>query len=132
MKQYILDTDMSIDYLRGSAETARRIKAVGLPYFRLSEITIAELKYGAAKSKRPEHNRKEVDTFCSEFAIVPIRPALDVFAFEKARLEKLGTRLDDFDLLIGATAIHYSFILVTGNVQHFERMQNLALENWKE
>ena len=62
--------------------------------------------------------------------ILPIFPVLDVFAREKARLEKLGLRLDDFDLLIGATAIHYDLILVTNNVMYFERMQNLSIENW--
>ena len=61
---------------------------------------------------------------------MPIFPVLDVFAFEKARLEKLGLRLDDFDLLIGSTAIHYDLVLVTNNVKHFERMQGLNIENW--
>ena len=98
--------------------------------FCLSEITVAELKYGAAKSNRPEENRNETDSFCAKFEIMSIYPALDVFAFEKARLEKLGLRLDDFDLLIGSTAIHYDLVLVTNNVKHFERMQRLNIENW--
>jgi len=130
MKQYLLDSDVSIDYLRGSVEVARKIKAAGLENFHLSEITVAELKYGAAKSNRPDDNRLQVEAFIGEFGIIPIYESLDVFAFEKARLEKLGLRLDDFDLLIGATAIHYGLVLVTNNVKHFERMQRLTIENW--
>jgi tRNA(fMet)-specific endonuclease VapC len=130
MSQYLLDTDVSINFMRGSAEVARKIREVGLTNFYLSEITVAELKYGAMKSNRPEHHRLQVDTFCAEFGIVPITNALDVFAYEKVRLEKLGLRIDDFDLLIGATAIHYGFVLVTNNTKHFERMQHLTLENW--
>ena len=127
---YLLDTDVSVNFMRGSADTIRKINDVGMKNFHLSEITIAELKYGAEKSNRPEQNHQEVDSFIAKFGIVPIRQALDVFAFEKARLEKLGLRLDDFDLLIGATAIYYGFVLVTNNVKHFERMEHLSVENW--
>ena len=130
MNQYLLDTDVSINYLRGSVATTLKIMETGLVNCRLSEITVAELKYGAEKSNQPTYNRQRVDSFRAKFGIVPISPVLDVFAFEKARLEGLGIRLDNFDLLIGATAIHYGFVLVTNNIQHFERMQHLALEHW--
>jgi len=85
---------------------------------------------GAEKSNRPEYHRRRADSFSAKFEIMSIYPALDVFAFEKARLKKLGLRLDDFDLLIGSTAIHYDLVLVTNNVKHFERMQRLNIENW--
>ena len=127
---YLLDTDVSVNYLRGSVKVARKITDVGLPKLCLSEITVAELKYGAEKTNRQEFHRRQVNAFCAEFGIVPIFPVLDVFVSEKVRLEKLGTRLDDFDLLIGATAIHYGLVLVTSNTKHFERMQHLSMENW--
>ena len=130
MSQYLLDTDVSINYMRGFEETIRKVVEVGASRICLSEITVAELKYGAEKSNRPEYHRLRADSFCTKFEIRPIYPVLDVFAFEKARLEKLGLRLDDFDLLIGSTAIHYDLVLVTNNVKHFERMQRLNIENW--
>ena len=130
MSQYLLDTDVSINYLRGFGETVRKVAEVGSSGICLSEITVAELKYGAEKSNRPEFHRLRANSFCSKFEIMQIYPVLDVFASEKARLEKLGLRLDDFDLLIGSTAIHYDLVLVTNNVKHFERMQNLTIENW--
>ena len=132
MKQYLLDTDVAVDYLRGCSETIRRVEEIGRANCRISEITVAELKHRAEKSARPEHSRQKVDTFCDMFEIMPFYPALDVFAFEKARLEKLGTRLEDFDLLVGATAIHYDFVLATNNVKHFDRMQHLTVENWTQ
>ena len=130
MSQYLLDTDVSINYLRGSIKVTQKISEAGLENLCLSEITVAELKYGAAKSDRPEVHRLQVEAFCSDFGIVPINQALDVFASEKARLEKLGLRLDDFDLLIGSMAIRYDLVLVTNNVRHFTRMQHLTIENW--
>jgi len=127
---YLLDTDVSINYLRGFADVIRKVNEVGASRICLSEITVAELKYGAEKSNRPEHHLQDVESFQAKFGILSISPVLDVFAFEKARLKKLGLRLDDFDLLIGATAIHYDLVLVTNNVKHFERMQHLSVENW--
>jgi len=38
--------------------------------------------------------------------------------------------VDDFDILIAATAIVHNKILVTDNTKHFIRFQELALENW--
>ena len=42
-----------------------------------------------------------------------------------------GQRVDQFDLLIGATAMHHKLTLVTSNLKHFERMEGLVIENWK-
>lgn len=47
------------------------------------------------------------------------------------KLEHKGQRVDQFDLLIGATAIHHKMTLVTSNIKHFERMDGLEIENWK-
>ncbi|MCB1157188.1 MAG: hypothetical protein H7A25_14335 [Leptospiraceae bacterium] len=55
---------------------------------------------------------------------------MELFAKEKARLEKAGTRLDVIDLLIGCSAIANKMILVTRNGKHFERIQGIQIENW--
>jgi tRNA(fMet)-specific endonuclease VapC len=38
--------------------------------------------------------------------------------------------VDDFDLLIGSTAIANEMILVTNNEKHFSRLSNIQIENW--
>ena len=38
--------------------------------------------------------------------------------------------VDDFDLLIGATAIQAKITLVTENLKHFNRIPNIKVENW--
>jgi predicted nucleic acid-binding protein len=43
----------------------------------------------------------------------------------------LGKKIDDFDLLIAATALHLSYKLVTDNVRHFRNIPNLTVENWE-
>jgi len=93
-------------------------------------VTIAELKFGAENSQNKEKNRKTIDNFCRKFSIIPIYNSLDIYAKEKARLRKKGQSLDDFDLLIGATAISNNFILVTRNVSDFDRMDGIKIKNW--
>jgi tRNA(fMet)-specific endonuclease VapC len=56
--------------------------------------------------------------------------ALGIYAKEKARLKTKGKILDDFDLLIGATAIFNSLILVTKNVSDFDRLEGIIIEDW--
>jgi tRNA(fMet)-specific endonuclease VapC len=48
------------------------------------------------------------------------------------RLKRLGTRIDDFDLLIGASAIENDLILVTNNISHLGRMADIQIEDWTQ
>ncbi|MFC6100382.1 PIN domain-containing protein [Olivibacter domesticus] len=76
-------------------------------------------------------SHKAVDDFINGLSIVPIFGAINRYAKEKVRLRKLGTpHHDDFDLLIGVTAIEYGLILVTDNTKHFNKLEEIQLENW--
>ena len=96
----------------------------------ISEITLAELKFGVENSERPDKNRKALDNFLTGVQILPIFGALDLYAQEKTRLRKKGTRIDDFDLLIGVTSIFNNLLMVTNNTGHFERIKGIILEDW--
>lgn len=130
MKKYLLDTNICIYFLKGLYDLGQRIENVKIENCYVSEITIAELKFGAENSQHKEKNRKTVADFVSLFTIIPIFSSLDVYAKEKARLRKKGMPLDDFDLLIGATAISNNLTLVTRNVSDFERLEEIEIENW--
>ncbi len=93
-------------------------------------MTLAELKFGVEKSERPEKNRKVLDNFLSGVQILPIFHSLDLYAKEKARLQKEGTPIDDFDLLIGVTAVFHKLTMVTNNTNHFRRIKGIKLEDW--
>lgn len=96
----------------------------------ISKITLAELKFGIEKSEHPEKNRKVLESFLTGIRILPIFQSLDFFAKEKARLQKAGTPLDDFDLLIGATSVTHKMAMVTNNTSHFTRIAGIQLEDW--
>lgn len=113
-------------------ELESKFKQVGLANCFISEITLAELKFGVAKSQAKKKNQIALENFLSGIQILPIFPALDIFAEEKARLQNSGFIIDDFDLLIGATAISFNLTMVTNNTSHFSRLNDIKLENWTE
>jgi tRNA(fMet)-specific endonuclease VapC len=96
----------------------------------ISEITLAELKFGVENSEKPEKNNKTLDNFLTGVQVLPIFHSLDIYAKEKTRLRKLGTTIDDFDLLIGVTSITHQLIMVTNNTNHFMRIKGIELEDW--
>ena len=130
MNQYLLDTNICIYYIKGLYDLKSKFKEVGPENCFISEITLAELKFGVAKSQAKEKNQKALENFLSGIQILPIFPALDIYAEEKARLQKSGKIIDDFDLLIGATAVSFDLTIVTNNTSHFTRLTEIKLENW--
>jgi len=128
--RYLLDTDTCISYIQGKYNLRSKLDEIGFGRCGISVITLAELKFGAENSDRREERQKEVEIFCKPLTVFSLLEVLDTYAIEKTRLRKLGQLIADFDLLIGATAIYYNLILATNNIKHFERMQNLSLENW--
>ena len=132
MKKYLLDTNICIHFIKGQYNIREQILSSGIENCFISEITIAELKYGIEKSmsEYKERNKTAVNNFINSFSIIPILSCLDVYATEKVRLEKSGLIIDDFDLLIGASAIANDMTLITRNITHLERLENISLENW--
>ena len=132
MNQYLLDTNICIYYIKGMYNLDKKILSVGLEYCFISEITIAELKFGVENSskKHKEKNRAVINNFIENIQIVPIITSLDVYATEKVRLRKAGTPMDEFDLLIGCSAIANGITLITNNIKHFQHLQDIRLENW--
>ncbi len=96
----------------------------------ISEITLAELKFGVEKSDKPEKNNKTLNNFLTGVQILPIFHSLDLYAKEKARLQRAGTPVDDFDLLIGVTSVTHKLIMITNNTNHFKRINGIKLEDW--
>lgn len=133
MGQYLLDTNICVFLLRGQYDMDKKIDEVGLENCHISEITMAELKYGAelGRKKGIKQRAQGLDSFLSSIQILPISNAIDLYASEKARLRLAGTPADDdFDLLIGCTAIANDLIMVTENIKDFKNFSNIKLENW--
>lgn len=96
----------------------------------VSEVTVAELEYGNRCSGRYEENKWMVDRFLSSVNIVPFSDAIHLYAEERYRLRMLGQSIEDFDLLIGCTAVSDNLIMVTNNAKHYSRIKDIRIENW--
>ncbi|MFW6277447.1 MAG: type II toxin-antitoxin system tRNA(fMet)-specific endonuclease VapC [Prolixibacteraceae bacterium] len=130
MKKYLFDTNICIYYIKGKFGLKDKFRSIDKKSRFISEITLAELKFGVRNSEFPEKNQKTLDDFLTGVQILPIFNSLDLYANEKARLRKMGQPIDDFDLLIGVTSVTNKLILVTNNESHFNRISNITLENW--
>ena len=129
--RYLLDTNTCVFFLRGKLNLNDLIKEKGRENCYISEITVVELRYGAENSENPAKSHKAVDTFINGLSIIPIFGSIKRYAKEKVRLKKLGNPMhDEFDLLIGVTAIENKLTLVTDNQKDFERLEGIKLENW--
>lgn len=130
--KYLLDTDICIFFLQGKYDIKDKIKKVGIENCCISEITILELKFGAAHGNNTKKHTQEVETIEALLTVLPIYEVFDFFAKEKSRLKKNGILIPDFDLLIGSTAISNNLIMVTNNEKHLERIAGINIENWKK
>ena len=122
--------NICIYFLKNQYGVAEHIKAVGNKNCFISDITLAELYFGASNSGQKEHKIKGVKAIEKYFTVIPIQKALECYGDCKAVLKKQGKLIDDFDLLIGATAVTCNLIMVTENVKHLARIPNINIENW--
>jgi len=130
LKKYLIDTNIAIFYIKGKFNLEAKFNKATPENCFISEMTLAEPKFGAEKSDKPEKNKKVLDDFLSGVQILPIFHSLDLYAKEKARLQKAGTPVDDFDLLIGVTSVSHKLIMGTNNTNHFKRINGIKLEDW--
>jgi len=127
---YLLDTNICIHFLRGKFDLYNKFEQAGWENCAISEITLAELFFGAENSSNPSKNIQLVNKFTEQLTILPVYNAIPIYASEKVRLRKSGTMISDFDLLIGTTAVANDLIMITENIKEFERIKSIKLENW--
>ncbi len=131
MKGYLLDTDICISFLKNQYFIKEKILEVGIDQCFISEITIAELTYGAEKSGNIEKHMKDVVKMEALFTVLPIYDSILIYAQQKVNIQRKGVLIPDFDILIGSTSIHKELVLVTNNVKHMVRLEDVTIENWR-
>lgn len=129
---YCLDTDVCIDFLRLIHEHLRDEILSHCPgQIRIPSIVKAELLVGAKKSKSAERNLRVVEDFLASFEIIPFGDiAAEFYADIRVQLESEGRPIGHNDLVVAATAVSVSSVLVTRNVREFGRIPLLRVENW--
>ncbi|RYG11874.1 MAG: type II toxin-antitoxin system VapC family toxin [Caulobacteraceae bacterium] len=96
-----------------------------------SVIVVAELRYGAAKRRSPALVNRMERTLDGLPAVPFESPAEHQYAELRVHLERAGTPISYFDMLIAAHALSLGCILVTDNEREFRRVPGLTVENWQ-
>jgi tRNA(fMet)-specific endonuclease VapC len=126
----LLDTDICVELLKGNKRILQRREQYDGPVG-VCFMTIAELYYGAEKSRDPSKNMDTIEKLLITLEIVHTDIAiLKRFGMIKAHLQKQGEPIADADILIASATLEKAERLITGNTKHFERIAGLALENW--
>jgi tRNA(fMet)-specific endonuclease VapC len=127
----LLDTNICIYIINGVLQVQERSKRYKPTDIYISAISVAELMYGAAKSKYPEETRDKIYTFISKINIIDFG-ATDAIQYGniRAHLAQRGELIGALDMLIAAQAVANGFRLITNNIREFQRVPNIILENW--
>lgn len=129
-----LDTNICIYFLKGVYPQIRtRLLGHGPEDIKIPSVVMAELFYGAAKSAKQRENKNLITQFLEPFEIVPFDDAAALcYADIRSQTEGKGTPVGPNDLIIAATVVSQDGILVTNNLREFQRISQLAIENWLE
>ena len=128
---FLLDTDIIIYSLKGVDSVVKQFKDYSDIPKAISAVTYGELIYGANKSQQVTKNLAKIHSLRGIFPIIDVTDSImECFGGLKADLSKQGITVDDFDLLIGATAISRGYTLVTNNEKHFSKIPGLDFVNW--
>jgi tRNA(fMet)-specific endonuclease VapC len=135
MARFHLDSNAVIALVRGGQSPMREyVRSARRQGSRLSVSTIVvyELLYGIERSIRPESNAKALYRALNEH--LTVAPFLDLHALQAAKiraaLERAGTPIGPYDLLIAGHALALGATLVTANTREFRRVKGLAIADW--
>jgi tRNA(fMet)-specific endonuclease VapC len=126
----LLDTDVCIEILRGNQTVIEKRNQCD-EKVAICFMSIGELYYGANRSNNIIKNVNLVDEFLVSIDIIhPDKELLRKYGEIKSSLYQKNILLPDADILIASTSLSKCSMLVTGNVKHFKRFENLILDNW--
>jgi len=107
----------------------QEVDAAGTPF--VSAITVMELYEGIQRSQASEAERRAVETLLSEVNELPSdRAAATKAGAITATLADAGQPIDETDVVIAATALVNGLPVVTRNLEHFERIDDLAVRSY--
>jgi len=128
----LLDTDTLSNLLRqdGVVVTHARTYLAEHGQFSLSVITRYEVLRGLQARGAPTRI-ETFDNFCAQNTILSVTDAIATKAAEiYGTLHRRGELIADADILIAASALVNDLVLVTNNVGHFRRIDDLRIDNW--
>jgi tRNA(fMet)-specific endonuclease VapC len=131
---YLLDTTVLVDLIRRRSERIERnIRAHARHPMGVSIITVCELRYGIEISAPSGRARNEqlLAEFLAPLDVYPLdEGVVTAYGHVRAALTRAGTPIGPLDTLIAAHAVTLDATLVTANVNEFQRVAGLRVEDW--
>lgn len=126
-----MDTNTAIYYFKGEGVVASMLLAQTPRDVGLSAVVEYELLVGIEKSRSPEKRRRQLAALRKAVTYVPFAAQEALHAGRvRATLEKAGTPIGPYDVLIAGSALAHGATLVTHNTREFSRVPNLQLADW--
>jgi tRNA(fMet)-specific endonuclease VapC len=128
----MLDTNICIAIIKQKpADILQKFSAYQVGDICISSVTLAELRYGVAKSQYQEKNQAALDEFILPLEVAHFDEAAAlVYGALRASLEKQGTPIGALDTMIGAHTLSLNLTLVTNNIKEFNRIIGLKVIDW--
>lgn len=135
---YLLDTNIISAILKGENEKVKeniQKAAKENKEICIDGISYYEVKRGllSTQSAMAIKQMNDFNLLCEEYGLIWLytQSVFDVAAEIYADLKQKGTLIGgDADILIASVAKTRELILVTDNTKHFQRIQDLRIENW--
>jgi len=119
---YVIDTNTLIYFFKGVGNVSEKFLSISPKDIAIPSIVIYELEFGIAKSSSPKKRQAQLNDLCSLVNILPFSDKeASLSAAIRAKLEKKGTPIGPYDILIAGTALAHQGILVTNNLKEFTR-----------
>jgi len=128
--RFLLDTNICSAYLKGDGRVFNRFiqHAGGLA---VSAIVAAELYSWVYRAKTKPERLQGLSDLLSELQVLPVdHDVARKFGEIRAALLDHGRPTPEVDLLIASTALVHDLTLVTHNVQDFDHLSGLTIEDW--
>jgi tRNA(fMet)-specific endonuclease VapC len=132
--RYLLDTNACIYIIKRSpVHVYGRFRQLRVGDVGVSAITFCELQFGVANSAFPDKNQLALTRFLGPLVVLDFPAgASPVYGEIRTHLQRAGTPIGNYDLLLAAHALYQGLTLVTNNVKEFRRVPDLQIENWIE
>ena len=128
----MLDTNICIAIIKQKPkDILRKFNDYQVGQVCISSVTLAELRYGVAKSQYHQKNQAALDEFILPLEVADFdEAAADYYGRLRAGLERQGTPIGALDTMIAGHALSLNVTLVTNNTREFSRVAGLQLLDW--
>ena len=119
----LCDTNILIEVYKNNLKIIEIVKQIGQENIAISEVTCAELLFGARNKKELRTIRKDLN----KLTVLSIQPAISSLAVQLVEKYSISHKLSLPDALIASTAIVNELELYTINIKDFKFIDDVRL-----